>query len=153
MREEEVADRKKPDIRLATTHGDQRAAIEVKIADEWSLPQLENALRDQLVGQYLRHQKCKAGCLLLTYHGRKARWTQPATGQRLSFPDMIEHLRSLAQAIEQERVDEIKLGVCPLDLTDPLSKSGPEPCLPRSQPKRGGKRRNGRTTAKSKRSS
>src|SRR5437588_3992315 len=61
-REEEVADLKRTDIRLAAVRGDQRAVIEIKIADQrWSLTDLEGALRNQLVGQYLRHQSCKAG--------------------------------------------------------------------------------------------
>jgi hypothetical protein len=119
-REEEVADRKKPDFRLATTRGDQKAAIELKIADKWTLTELEDALRDQLVVQYLRHDTCRAGCLLLTYHGKKQYWEKPTTRQRLSFSELIEHLRSLAQVIEQERNYEVLLHVCPLDLTDPL---------------------------------
>lgn len=147
-REEEVADLKKPDIRLATVHGDQKAAIEVKIADKWTLTELEDTLRNQLVTQYLRHDNCRAGCLLLTYHGRREIWPQPATRRRLRFAEVIEHLRSLAQSIERERAYEIKLGVCSLDLTDPLSKSGPGPCPPQSRPERSRKRRKGRTTAK-----
>lgn len=122
-REEEVADRKKPDFRLATTRGDQKAAIEVKIADKWTLTKLEDALRDQLVAQYLRHDTCRVGCLLLTYHGKKQSWEKPTTRQRLSFPEVIEHLRSLAQAIERERNYEVLLHVCPLDLTDPPLKA------------------------------
>jgi hypothetical protein len=119
-REEEVADRKKPDFRLATTRGDQKAAIEVKIADKWTLTELEDALRDQLVVRYLRHDTCRAGCLLLTYHGEKEYWEQPTPRQRLSFSEVVEHLRSLAQAVERERDYEVLLHVCPLDLTDPL---------------------------------
>ncbi|HEX3525608.1 MAG TPA: hypothetical protein VH988_00950 [Thermoanaerobaculia bacterium] len=123
-REEEVSDLKKPDIRLATTRGEQKAAIEVKIADNWTVTELEDALRNQLVAQYLRHDTCRAGCLLLTYHGRKELWVQPATRQRLRFAEVIEHLRSLAQSIESERAYEVKIGVCPLDLTDSLVRSG-----------------------------
>jgi hypothetical protein len=119
-REEEVADRKKPDIRLATIRGDQKAAIEVKIADSWTITELEDALRNQLVVQYLRHDVCSAGCLLLTYHGRKQYWESPKTGQRLSFSEVIEYLRSVAREIESERNHEVRLHVFPLDLTPPL---------------------------------
>jgi hypothetical protein len=123
--------------------------IEVKIADDrWSATDLERALRDQLVGQYLRHDTCRAGCLLLTYNGVKDYWKHPKTGNRLGFPEVIEHLRSLAQSIERER-GEIRLGVCPLDLTDPLSRLEPGP---RSQPKQGRKRRKSRTAKPRRRS-
>lgn len=152
-REEEVADLKKPDIRLATVRGDQKAAIEVKIADKWTLTELENALRNQLVAQYQRHDTCRAGCLLLTYHGRRKIWLQPATRRRLRFAEVIEHLRSLAQSIERERAYGIKLSVCPLDLTDPLRSQGPDHALPKNGPERSRKRRKGRTTAKPGRSS
>src|SRR5258706_11818692 len=48
---------------LTTVRGDQKASVEVKIADSWSVRELETALRNQLVGQYLRHEKGRAGCL------------------------------------------------------------------------------------------
>ena len=54
-REEEVADNKHPDIRLSIANRDLKAAIEVKIADNWTLADLERALQNQLAGQYLRH--------------------------------------------------------------------------------------------------
>jgi hypothetical protein len=121
-REDEVADLNRTDIRLAAVRGEQKAVIEIKIADKrWSLAQLENALRDQLVGQYLRHKTCKAGCLLLTYDGTKEYWKLPNTGRRLSFPELVEHLKRSAEAIEQEFKHEVRLTVCPLDLTDPMS--------------------------------
>ena len=76
-REDEVADRKRTDIRLAAVRGEQKAAIEVKIVDKWSMADLERALRNQLVGQYLRHETCQAGCLLLTFHGTRQHWAIP----------------------------------------------------------------------------
>lgn len=63
-REAEVADAKRTDIRVAAVRGNQKATIEIKIADKgWSVKDLERALREQLVGQYLCHDSCKAGCL------------------------------------------------------------------------------------------
>ena len=85
-REEEVADGKRTDIRLSAIEVDQKVVAEVKISDNnWSLTDLIHALRNQLVGQYLRHSNCKAGCLLLTYHGRKNYWIHPVTKARLTF--------------------------------------------------------------------
>ena len=121
-REEEVADQKKPDIRIWTIKNDHKAAVEVKIADKYSLNQIDKALRDQLAGQYLRPSYCKAGCLLLTYHGRRSYWQCPKTGKRLNFSEGVEWLNNKAKILEQEKKD-IRLAVFGLDLTDPL----PEP--------------------------
>jgi len=120
-REEEVADRKRTDIRLVATRGEQRAVIEVKIADDrWSLRELELALRDQLVGQYLRSDTCRAGCLLLTYNGSKKRWKHLGSGRFLNFGQLLEWLRQVALEIERDSEFKVSLGVCGLDLRDPL---------------------------------
>src|SRR6185295_5862911 len=122
-REGEVADRKKTDIQLLATHCKQRAAIEVKIGDSWSLRELEQAIRDQLLGRYLRDASRKTGCLLLTYHGRKKRWKHPETNQWLTFAEVVEHLKVLARSIEEQEGYGVRLGVVPIDLTDRLLKS------------------------------
>ncbi len=120
-REDEVADQKRTDIRLAAVRGDQKAAIEVKIADNrWSIADLERALRNQLIGQYLRHESCKAGCLLLTFNGAKTYWEHPETRARLSFPETISYLADIAKTLEQETAYGVRLLVYGLDLTDPI---------------------------------
>ena len=121
IREDEVADQKRTDIRLVTVHGNQKAAIEVKIADKWSMTDLERALRNQLVGQYLRHGSSKAGCLLLTY-GTNKYWKHPETGVHLSFPKVIDYLASVAKEIERDMAYGVRLKVYGLDLTDPVLK-------------------------------
>lgn len=68
-RESEVADKKKTDVVLGTTQAGN-ATIEIKVG--WSVTELEVAIKDQLVGQYLRHPDCQVGHLLVTYAGRKA---------------------------------------------------------------------------------
>ena len=121
-REEEVADGKHTDIRLAAVDGGQKAVIEVKIADRWSLPQLQQALRNQLLGQYLRDSTCKAGCLLLTYHGRRQRWERqvhPGNKKRLTFSQVVGLLKEEARDIEQKNAYDVRLAVFALDLTDP----------------------------------
>lgn len=119
-REDEVADQKRTDIRLSAVKGDQKAVAEVKIADtRWTLTDLERALCNQLVGQYLRHATCKAGCLLLTYDGQKKFWVHPGTNKRLKFADMVAYLNEKARALEVENLHDIRLAVFGLDLTDP----------------------------------
>ena len=122
-REEEVADQKRTDIRFLSVRGGKKAVAEVKIADNWSLNQLEHALREQLVGQYLRHADCKAGCLLLTYHGRKHYWKHPGSANRLEFQEIVAILRVEAKRIEIETSYEVRLSVFGIDLTDPVPES------------------------------
>ena len=119
-REEEVADLKRTDIRLLTTKGKQKAVIEVKIADKrWSLSKLEQALRVQLVGKYLRDASCKAGCLLLTNHDKKIFWMHPETNRQIYFPEMITFLNEKAKALEEEKLYSIRISVFGLDLIEP----------------------------------
>jgi len=121
--EEEVADRKRTDIRLLAATGSHKAVIEVKIADNgWTLKQLEDVLEDQLVEQYLRHQDCKSGCLLLTHGGRKKYWQHPETGKRLKPLEVMELLREKAARIETKTSHDMRVGVFLLDLTESKSK-------------------------------
>ena len=122
-REDEVADRNRTDIRLAAVAGDQKAVIEVKLADSWSLAELERALREQLVGRYLRHQTCRAGCLLLTYMGKQQHGKHPDSSGSLRFPEAVAYLAAVAKAIEQEQAHGVRLMVHGLDLTDYISAS------------------------------
>ena len=125
MREEEVADGKRTDIRLATVGSrDHRVVMEVKIADKWRVTDLVEAVRKQLVDQYLRHGSCTGGCLLLTYHGRKNWWVHPDSKKRLSFGDVVGLLEERGRALEREYQDRIRVAVFGLDLTDLLPAAG-----------------------------
>ncbi len=118
VREPQDADRKRPDILISA--GDLNIAVEVKFADQRSPNMLEQALRDQLVGRYMRHSSCAAGCLLLTYRGKQKSWRHPDTGERLEFTNVVEFLRDRARAIEKEDERDIRIEVFGIDLTDPL---------------------------------
>lgn len=118
-REEEVADRKKPDIRLITNAGNHKAAIEVKIASSWTLSELERALRSQLVGQYLRDESCKVGCLLLTYEGTKTFWEHPETNMHMGFGEVIDHLSNIGAELERQSNGAFRLAVQGIDLRNP----------------------------------
>ena len=118
VREPELADRKRPDFLLLA--GDLKIAVEVKIADWYSPNQLERALRKQLVGQYMRHSSCAAGCLLLANCGKgRQSWKHPVTGESLEFPKVIGFLLDRARAIEREDPRDIRIEVFGIDLTDP----------------------------------
>lgn len=118
VREDEVADKKETDIRLlAGTAG--RSVIELKIGDNWSVKEFEEAIETQLVGQYLRHTDCSAGVLLITYAGRKG-FQNTETNQPMAFDDVIQHLQNFANDIEQREEGRVRLGVKGLDLRNPL---------------------------------
>jgi len=112
-REEEVADRKKTDIRLLAFHESLKAVCEVKIGDNWNIGELEDALRNQLVGQYMRHEDCTAGCLLVTYAGRNQFFM---SRKPVAFEEVVAHLRGLAADIEAAEKGRIRLAVRSLDL-------------------------------------
>lgn len=118
VREDEVADQKRTDIRLAA--GEHKAVIEIKLADRrWSFTDLKSALKNQLVGQYLRHRHGRAGCLLLIYDGSKGWWCEGR--RRMKFDQMIQRLQEIAREIEIQHGHELLITVRGLDLRDPLS--------------------------------
>ena len=118
-REEEVADNKHPDIQLAVTNRDLKAAIEVKIADNWTPTEIEESLENKLVGQYLRPSNRSAGCLLMTYHGRKKFWVHPETRKRITLSELVALLNDKARAIENESARDVRIAAFGLDLTNP----------------------------------
>ena len=121
-RETEVADKKEPDIRLIARDFSGKAAIEVKIADgnsKWSVRQLEDALKRQLVGQYLRHEHCRVGALVVTHSGRKG-FRHPDTKAAMRFDEVIDHLNAIAARLVKESGYTIHLTVIGLDLRNPL---------------------------------
>jgi hypothetical protein len=114
-REEDVADDKEPDIRLHSRSGEQKAVVELKLADkDWTLADYEDALRFQIVEKYLRHEHCRAGCLLIALKNKDRLWKPD--GAKLCFDDLIGHLSKYARALEQEKGFTIKLAVRPLRL-------------------------------------
>lgn len=117
VRENEVADLKKTDIGIAAVRPPQKAVIEIKVADSWSVAQLERALRAQIKGQYLRHKDCGAGCLLVTRHKPERRWR--LNGALVPFGALIEHLQRYAEGLVQGDPGDLRLAVFGLDLTDP----------------------------------
>jgi hypothetical protein len=114
-REEEVAERKETDVRLAATEFNGRAVIEIKLGDNWSVNQLEEAISTQLLEKYLRHPDCSAGCLLVTYAGRKG-FKNPDDGKPMQFPAVIERLNARAQLLEQAEEGRVRICAIGLDL-------------------------------------
>ncbi|HAV9402650.1 TPA: hypothetical protein JLG19_000579 [Escherichia coli] len=133
VRESEVADGKKTDIRLISPCGKHKAVIELKLADKrWNVAAFVRALEHQLVGQYLRYDGCKTGCLLLTYNGNKKYWQKPGSRDRLYFKDLINYLNEKANIIMTEN-RALQLTVIGLDLTAPKLVPAHKSILSRSE--------------------
>ena len=112
-REEEAADAKRTDIRLTAVYGG-KATIEVKIGDDRnSLSDLETALKDQLLGQYLRAEGGRSGCLLITTNGDRSVW-RSQSGDVFDFDQMIARLRT--EAHELGHAHDVRLSVFGLKL-------------------------------------
>ena len=118
--EDEFPNGQRTDIRFM--HADVRGMVpvELKIADNWSGPQLLQKLRDQLCGDYLRDGGNGNGIFLLVSRGTKQSWELSERG-RVDFDDLIKALReygleSLAADPEFKGVTE-NIQVIGIDLT------------------------------------
>lgn len=69
VREAEVADKLRTDIRLLNPRCDGPVTIEIKIAERWKLDQLRDALKRQLVGTYMRAHDSRFGIFLVCSSG------------------------------------------------------------------------------------
>ena len=98
-REPEVTRKKKPDIRLAHPSCGGPVTLEIKIAERWTVSELEAAIRDQLVGQYMRDNNSRYGVLLLCSSGPPKKWNDATSRQTLGFSELVEHLCGFADAL------------------------------------------------------
>jgi hypothetical protein len=97
--EEELADAKRPDIRIHSSDFDGPVPIELKIACSWTGSQLVERLNNQLCGQYLRDTRSNCGIFLLVYVGNKQHWQHPQSKQNLDFDNLIQLLKEETAAI------------------------------------------------------
>jgi hypothetical protein len=115
--EDELADRKRPDIRIFGVGFDNPVPIELKVADSWSGPKLIERLHNQLCGQYLRDDRSNCGIFALIYRGKQKYWQEPKTGKKLNFNGLIELLKNEARKIisTDNKIESIK--IIDIDLT------------------------------------
>jgi hypothetical protein len=116
-REEEVDNKKKPDLRLHNPGCGGPTGIEIKVADRWQFTELESALTQQLAGQYLAAAASNFGALLLFYVGKKRRW-KDANGNELTFEEVVGRLGLLAEkTVDGKQVQGLR--VVALDCRSP----------------------------------
>jgi hypothetical protein len=89
---------------------------ELKIADNWTGPQLFERLEGQLAGDYLRDDASSRGIYLLVYRGVQKHWQLPS-GEMASFDELVLALQGhwVSVANAHPGVEEIK--VIGIDLT------------------------------------
>ena len=116
-REPEVAEGNMPDVLVSAVGAPVEVAVEAKHGDKgWSTNTLENSLRGQLAEDYLRPGKRRHGIFVVTNHSKR-RWTDPNTGKRLNFTDMIAYLNRIAGGLTRNGLGEIEVVVIGLDAT------------------------------------
>lgn len=122
-REAHVADEKEPDVRLRAKATDANVPIEVKVAESWTLKQLEVALYQQMIGQYLRDRENRYGILLIAHQKpRRDGWQKPDKTY-LNFSEIIDHLRTLAHEVAMQRPYSPQVEIVTLDVSSVAAES------------------------------
>jgi hypothetical protein len=115
-RESHVVDRKAPDIRLRAKVSDASMPLEIKIAESWTLEELESALVDQLGARYLRAQDAQHGVLLLVHQVARPRGWKGPDDTYLSFSDVVSRLQGTADKLASH-FGGPQVRVCTLDVS------------------------------------
>ncbi|HYI96083.1 MAG TPA: hypothetical protein VEX68_21245 [Bryobacteraceae bacterium] len=117
-REPHVVEEKEPDVRVRAKATDANVSMEIKVADSWSLTELDLALEVQLCGRYLRSNQGRYGVLLLVHQrSRVMGWEDKAGDRYLSFRQLVDRLQARALAISGETHDSPQAEVAVLDVS------------------------------------
>lgn len=116
-REVHVADEKEPDLRFRAKASDASVAAEIKVAESWTMQQLEDALVNQLCGQYLRAQDGREGILLLVHKKTRPKGWELPDGTYLNFEAVVQRLRDLAVRIRSESSAGPQPEICVVDVS------------------------------------
>lgn len=120
--ESEIDLKQKPDISVER-QGLNQLSIEVKLANDWTLPVLLERLENQLIGQYLRSANVRYGVYVLGNTVPKRRWEESVTNEKLNFEQLVQRIQARAvelQAQMREGVDAIE--VIGIDFADPRAR-------------------------------
>ena len=115
--EEEFADAKKPDLRLHGVGFDGPVPAELKLADNWTGPELFERLENQLCGDYLRDSRSNRGLFVLVYRGEKTGWDIPDSRNRVDFAGLVPALQSHWGRISPKFPGVDDIAVIGIDLT------------------------------------
>jgi len=112
--EDELADDKRPDIRIYGNGFDNPITIELKISNKWSGPALLGHLETQVYGDYLRDIKSNKAVYLLI-NSEKRNWQ--LCGKRVNFQSLIEVLKEQSEKLSNIRDDGQFVEIVGIDLT------------------------------------
>jgi hypothetical protein len=110
-----------PDLRFEAPGVDGAVSVEVKVAtfDHWGNAKLEERLRNQLVGQYLRAQNARFGIYVL-FRANPDRGWEDDDGKKLDWPALLSRLQAVADAVVAARPDVDNVIVLGIDVTPPI---------------------------------
>jgi hypothetical protein len=115
--EEELADAKKPDMRFHGVDFDGPVPTELKLADNWTGPELFERLENQLCGDYLRDNRSSRGIFVLVYRGDKGGWDVPGNTNRVDFAGLTASLQEHWFRISAKFSNVDDITVIGIDLT------------------------------------
>lgn len=117
--EEELADAKRPDLRLQGVGFDGPVPMELKLADNWTGPKLFERLEVQLSGDYLRDLRSQRGVFVLVHRGddKKGRWQIPPKMEPVDFAGLVEALEAHWASLAPQYPDVEGLRIIGIDLT------------------------------------
>lgn len=120
--EEVTGDEKETDLRLRSNGYDLEAVIELKVGENgYTVDDFRKALSEQLVGQYMRPEARRVGCLLISIATART-WEHPSDRHVMQIEDVINVLQEQADDIAKGLGYESLLMVRALDLRDPIPK-------------------------------
>lgn len=115
--EEELADAKRIDLRFQGMGFDGPIPVELKLADNWTGPQLFERLENQLCGDYLRDNRSNRGIFVLVYRGEKKHWEMSDSAKRVDFLGLVAALREYWKHISNKFPGIDDVTVIGIDLT------------------------------------
>ncbi len=115
--EEELADAKMIDLRFHGMGFDGTVPVELKLADNWTGPDLFERLENQLCGDYLRDNRSNRGIFMLVYRGETKHWEIPGSANRVDFIGLVEALRGYWQRIPMKFPSIEDITIIGIDLT------------------------------------
>jgi hypothetical protein len=125
--ENELANAQRPDIWIQSATVPDPVPIELKVLDKgWSGTALCERLRNQLVGDYLRHGECRSGVFLLVWQGQAQTKRWNIDGKLVGLAKLEKALTRYWQAIARDysQVEGIEVVVVDLMLRKSPAKQG-----------------------------
>jgi len=119
--EEEIDQEKRPDLCIDNPQT-ATISIELKWAENWTVSELLERLKNQLLGQYLRSENRRFGMYVLAVIGKRPAdyWARPQSTERLKFDQVLEIIEERAKKLVAESGHVQAIKVIGIDFRQPL---------------------------------